>query len=255
MITVDNLSFSYVRKPVLHGVSFSLEPGRLAAVLGKNGAGKSTLFRCILGLLTGYQGSITVDSREVRELSARQIAHRVAYIPQTHYPSFNYSVLDMVLMGTAHRLSVFTAPGREQRTLAEQSLDTLGIASLAPRSYTHLSGGEQQLVLIARALAQGSPILLMDEPTASLDYGNQLLVMKRVRELAERGYTILMSSHNPQHVLTFAHQVIALKDGSVLQSGGPDLVMDEALMEALYGVRTSFVETAGGKVIVPKWEE
>lgn len=255
MIEVSNLSFSYGKKSVLDSVSFSLEPGKLTAVLGKNGAGKSTLFRCILGLLTGYAGSIKVEGREVKGLSVQQLAHRVAYIPQTHYPSFNYSVQDMVLMGTAHRLSPFSAPKAEQEEDARQALELLDISHLALRSYTHLSGGEQQLVLIARALAQGCPMLLMDEPTASLDYGNQLLVMKQVRELASRGYTILMSSHNPQHVLSFAHQVIALKDGAVLCSDQPEQVMDAKLMDALYGVSTAFISTEKGKVIVPQWEE
>ena len=168
-LQVEGLSFAYGAHEVLRDVTFSALDGQLLSVLGPNGVGKSTLFRCVLGLLEGYGGTISIDGTDTRPLSAREIAHRIAYIPQTHYPAFNYSVFDMVLMGTTHSMGAFAAPGAKQRRAAETALRRMEILHLAERSYMRLSGGEQQMVLIARALAQEAKILLMDEPTSALD--------------------------------------------------------------------------------------
>ena len=169
-VQADGLTFAYGAHEVLRGVTFAAEGGRLLSVLGPNGVGKSTLFGCLLGLLPGYGGRILFDGADARRMGPRQIARRAAYIPQTHYPAFNYAVFDMVLMGTTHTLGAFASPGAAQRAAAQAALERMGVAHLAGRSFARLSGGEQQLVLIARALAQRSPVLLMDEPTASLDY-------------------------------------------------------------------------------------
>lgn len=248
-LEVSNLSFSYGKAPLLQQLSFSLGEGELIALLGPNGAGKTTLFRCILGLNEGYTGSITVEGSEVRSLTPRQLSHRIAYIPQIHYPAFQYSVLEMVLMGTTHRLSVVSAPGKRENLDAMQALDTLGIAHLAQRDYGRLSGGEQQMVLIARALVQQTKLLLMDEPTASLDYGNQLRVLSAVRRLARDGYTILLSTHNPQHALSYADRVLALAGGTLAADGPARKVISPALLKTLYGVDVEF--SPDGRYILP----
>ncbi len=235
-IDVKGLSFSYGARSVLADVSFSVARGRLLSVLGPNGVGKSTLFRCILGLLRGYTGDILVDGADVKGLGARELARRVAYIPQSSYPAFSYTVHDMVLMGTSSRSQLFSPPGKSQEAAAAQSLERLGIAHLAGRAYTQLSGGERQLVLIARALAQQSPVLLMDEPTANLDYGNQLRVLSQIRNLAEEGYTILQSTHNPEQAYLFSHEILAMQQGRVLSYGPPQEVLNAALIRDLYGV-------------------
>ena len=162
MLDIRDLRFSYGDRPVLQGVSLRLGVGELVFLLGANGAGKSTLFRCVLGLLPGYEGTVALRSGDTRRLSARALAREIAYIPQNHHPTFSYPVLDMVLMGTHHRLSPFSNPGPKEEAIALEALGQVGIRDLAQRDFQHLSGGEQQLVLIARALAQQARILLMD---------------------------------------------------------------------------------------------
>lgn len=249
-IEVRHLSFSYGDRQVLRDVSFSVGRGQLLSVLGPNGVGKSTLFRCILGLLRGYQGEIAVDGTPVSSLGARELARKVAYIPQSNYPAFQYSVFDMVLMGTTAQIKGFSTPGPRQEAAAREALERLDIGHLADRSYTRLSGGERQLVLIARALAQQSPVLLMDEPTANLDYGNQLRVLTKVRALADAGYTVIQSTHNPEQSYLFSHQILAMKDGQVIAHGAPGEVLDEALIQSLYGIDAEVVPLRDGRMRV-----
>ena len=252
-LSVRDLTFAYRKTPVLDHVGFDAEPGELLAVLGPNGVGKTTLFRCVFGEQKRYTGSIELDGTDVRMLSPRELAHRIAYIPQTHAPAFRFSVLDTVLMGTTHMLSTFALPGKAQERAAMDALERIGIAKLTDRSFDTLSGGEQQLCYVARALAQQARILLMDEPTASLDYGNQWNVLSAVKSLAAEGYTVLLSTHDPQHALRFADRVLALKDGCTAAFGSTEKVLTPQLLETLYGTRTTLCQTPGGPVIVPDW--
>ena len=252
-LTVENLSFAYGKgDPVLRDVSFTADGGDFLSVLGANGAGKSTLFRCLLGGLEGYTGTISLDGRDVRTLSRRELAAHIAYIPQIHRPTFGYAVLDVTLMGLTRFLSPFRSPSRELEAQALAALERMGVAHLARRSFATLSGGEQQLVLIARALCQRSDVLLMDEPTSSLDYGNQLRVLQRVSELAGQGYTVILSTHDPQHALRFSRRVLALRDGRVAAFGDTRDVLTETLLRRLYGVDAALLDTAHGPVVVPK---
>lgn len=250
-IEVRDLSFAYCTREVLRHISFAADDGRLLAVLGPNGVGKTTLFRCILGLQHRYGGSILIDGEDARAMTARELAHRVAYIPQTHGQAFSYMVLDMVLMGTTHQLSPMSVPKRRELETAQAALERLGISHLSEKNFSHLSGGEQQLVLIARALAQQTKTLLMDEPTASLDYGNQALVLRQVRALADDGYAVLISTHNPQHALWYADAALALLDGETAAFGPPEDVMDAELIRRLYGVEAEMVQTEHGTLLSP----
>lgn len=250
-IEVRELSFAYCTREVLRDISFSAENGRLLAVLGPNGVGKTTLFRCILGLQPHYGGSIRIDGEDARQLSERELAHRVAYIPQTHGIAFSYSVLDMVLMGTTHSISTMSVPKQREIDAATFALERLGIRFLAEKNFSHLSGGEQQLVLIARALAQNAKTLLMDEPTASLDYGNQSLVLRQVRLLADEGFTVLLSTHNPQHAIWYADSALALCQGKVEAFGPAKSVVNAALVRRLYGVDVTLIDTEQGPLISP----
>lgn len=249
-LCVERLSFSYRKKKVLEEISFEQREHSLLCLLGPNGVGKSTLFQCILGLLSGYSGQILIRGRDARTYSSSELARQVAYVPQSHAPSFDYTVMDMVLMGTSSRFSVLSIPGRKEREVAEQALDKIGIAELRDRSFKRLSGGERQLVLIARALAQQARILIMDEPTANLDFGNQLRVLRSVKELTRSGYTIFQSTHNPDQALLFADTVLALHNGRVLAFGEPRKVLHEELLRRLYGVEVCLEQLYNGKVSV-----
>ena len=257
-IDVERLSFSYGAHPVLRDVSFRAEPGQLVAVLGPNGAGKSTLFRCMLGFLPHYQGSISLCGRDVRHLPRRELAHLAAYIPQSSQPLFDYTVRDTVLMGAAGGLEPLRQPGRQQLETAQRMMELVGIPAkrkveyphqfsggmkqlvgispLADRGIRRISGGERQLTLIARALAQQARILLMDEPAANLDYGNQFRLLQQVRRLTEQGYTVLLSTHNPEHALRFATHVLALHGGTVAACGPVEEMLTEELLHTLYRI-------------------
>ena len=247
MISVKDLSFSYGPHEVLKEITFDAVPGELLCVLGHNGAGKSTLFKCMLGILKGYSGSVTIDGSDIPTMKASEKASKVAYIPQAANPAFTYSVLDMVLMGTTPQLKGRFTPGSEEKDIAIQAIRKLGIEDLAARSYTKISGGEQQLVLIARALAQGAKILIMDEPTSSLDYGNQMRVQKQLAALRSDGYTIIQSSHNPEQTYAFADRVICIRDGRVHKSGRPEEVLDDKLIRELYNIDVDMITSEDHK--------
>jgi len=235
-LNVQDLRFSYGDHHVLKGCSFKAEAGDLVAVQGPNGVGKSTLFQCMLGLLHGYEGTITCGGDDIKKLSRHEIAKRIAYIPQSTAPVFDYTVEETVMMGAAAQLGLFAQPGKKHRAEARRLLASLGIERLADRSFARLSGGERQLVLIARALMQKAKILIMDEPTANLDFGNQHFVMRKVRELTREGYLILFSTHNPDQSFLYANKVLAIKDGSVKAFGHPEEVLSSEMLSELYNM-------------------
>jgi iron complex transport system ATP-binding protein len=237
VLEVKNLSFAYGPHQVLKDVSFTMKGGELLGMLGPNGAGKSTLFRCILGLEKVHTGLVLLEDGNIETKSPAELARKIAYVPQIHYPSFNYSVLDMVLMGTAAQGKEWALPNVRQKRHAEEALERLGMASFGNRGFRQLSGGEQQLVLIARALAQQARLLIMDEPTANLDYGNQIRVLLRVKDLSREGYSIILSTHNPDHAFLFADRVLALHNNHIAASGTPAEVLTEELIHTLYGIR------------------
>lgn len=240
-IQVNNLSFSYGQKNVLRDICFSAEKGEFLSILGPNGAGKSTLFRCILGLLPGYSGEVLVNERNIKGFSAREASRQIAYIPQKSHCVFQYNVLDIVLMGRSNRTSVFGNPGKEDEQACLKALEKVGICALKDRCFHKLSGGEQQLVLIARALAQDAPILLLDEPTANLDFGNQILVLEQAKKLAQEGYTVIQTTHHPEQSYLYSDRILALRNGRILALGKPTEVLNDVIMEQLYNVSVDVI--------------
>lgn len=253
-IEVQNLNFSYGQRQILFDISFTAEKGEFLSILGPNGVGKSTLFRCVLGLLTGYTGKVLVDGRDARTLSVRESARHIAYIPQSSAPTFNYSVFDIVLMGRTSGLSTFRTPKAADREKCHWALEKVGISHLENRCYHRLSGGERQLVLIARALAQDAPVLMLDEPTANLDFGNQVRVLAQARELAREGYTVIQTTHNPEQSYLYSDKILALQHGRVLTLGDPGAVLTEQTMKTLYGVDVEVLSLYEdrARVCVPK---
>jgi iron complex transport system ATP-binding protein len=251
-LSATDLCVGYGRRRVAAGVSIELNTGDVFCLLGPNGCGKTTVFRTLLGLIPPLSGTVRLDSRRLEQLSRREVARRIAYVPQAHTPAFPYTVEEVVLMGRAAHLGVFSRPGRADRRLAESALAQLGIGSLAGADYSLLSGGQRQLVLIARALAGEAAFMIMDEPAASLDYGNQSLVLDRIRSLAAGGVGILLSSHDPGQVLAVGDRAALMRDGAVLRQGPVDEVMDAATLSAVYGMAVDVIVLPDGrKVCLP----
>ena len=239
---VKNLYFKYKEEAVLEDISFSLGRGTLLTILGENGAGKSTLFKAILGFLTPDKGDILVDGKSLNRVDFKERARKIAYIPQSHNPTFNHSVVNVVEMSSNVRLSSFGRPKDDEREKAYGILKSLGIAELSNKGYKEISGGERQLVLIARAIMQEASILVMDEPTANLDFGNQIRVMEVCRELVGRGYSIIQSSHNPQHSIKYSDEILLLYNRRVLAKGEPLSVLTGENLKKIYKMDLEILE-------------
>ena len=235
---VKDLTFSYERsgRKVLDGANLQLREGEILCILGPNGAGKTTLLNCMAGLLQPEHGSITLCGRELHEMSEREIARLIGYVPQVHTPAFDYRVLDFVLMGRTPQMGMFARPKKEDEWFALQALESMGIGHLAEKSYQNISGGERQQVLIARAIAQQPKAVLFDEPTAHLDYGNQQRVLQRVKQMAAEGFSVIITTHNPDHALLLGDQAaIVGRDGKIIQGASREIITEENLRE-IYGV-------------------
>ena len=246
MLKAERLAFGFPGRTVGEGIDFALAPGEVLCLLGPNGGGKTTLIRTLLGLLATHAGMIRLNERALQEHSRKEIAQLIGYVPQAHAGAFAYSVNDMVLMGRTAHMGLFASPSAADRDAAGRAIETLGIAHLAGRPFTEISGGERQLALVARALAQEPRVLVMDEPTSSLDFGNQVRVLGRVRRLAAQGIAVLMSSHQPDHALQCADRALLLGEGRAIALGAPRDVVNPESLKRLYGVDVRIVETTGG---------
>ena len=249
-IDVERVSFSYGSHVVLRDLTFHIPDNTLVNVLGPNGVGKSTLFRCILCLNGNWTGSIRVNGHDLRALSVRDRAREIAYIPQSHAPVYNYEVIDVVLMSAGGNIGLFGTPKRRHLDRAWEALERVGIAHLGHRPYTQISGGEQQLVLIARAIAQDARTIIMDEPTSALDYGNTVRVLSCVRQLAREGMSIVQSTHQPDQAFLYSDKTLVIADGRVLAFGDPKDVITKELVSAIYGVDVEVNSLYGDKVRV-----
>ena len=254
-LATEDLSYGYPGHVVGRHVSFSIGAGEVLCVLGRNGEGKSTLFKTILGLVPACAGAVRVDGGLTTGWSARRRALTFGYVPQTGGGGFPFTVAELVLMGrTAHR-GPFSAPSITDRRAADEAIQTLGIAHLAQREWVRVSGGERQLALVARALAQEPRILVLDEPTASLDFGNQVRVLDAIRSVAEsHGLTVLLSTHHPEQAFACADRVAVLAGGELMQIGPPAEVITSETLRACYAVEVTVLPVADDRyrVCVPR---
>lgn len=257
ILDIESISFRYPGKAlrdVFTDISLSLEKGSVFCLLGPNGSGKSTFLKCLVSLLQPHQGRIMVDGTDIQKVSAPRLAAKIGFVPQSLVSAFPFSVADIVVMGRASRISVISSPTEKDRRKARAAMERIGISHLSDRPCNRLSGGEWQLVLIARALTQSPDILILDEPTSHLDMGNQIRILEVVDSLSKEGITIIMASHFPDHAFLNADRVGILKHGRMDIHGRPDHVLSEKVLADTYGIRIRVIEVLEGinrKICVP----
>jgi iron complex transport system ATP-binding protein len=241
-----DLSIGYSERTVGRALDVGLAQGEVLALLGPNGSGKTTLLKTLLGILPPLGGEALIDERPIASYSAPERARRIAYVPQSHVPTFGFTVETVVLMGRTAHGNLFSAPSAADRLVAARTLERFGIAALATRPYTMISGGERQLVLLARALAQEPRFIVLDEPTASLDFGNQGKVLREMRALASAGHGVLFTTHDPNHALRAADRAFLMRDGQRLAEGKVRDVLTRPQLENLYGAPVEMLTDAAG---------
>ena len=254
ILTVTDGAFSYDgERMIFENISLAIKKQECLCILGPNGTGKSTLIKCLVGLMPLHTGNILLNGRDIGALTRADIAKQIAYVPQGHQVVFPFPVQEYVLMGRSPHLSVFSSPGEEDRRIAQEAIDTVGIGHLAHRPVSEISGGELQLVLIARALAQQPAVMILDEPTSHLDFGNQVRVLRLIEKLAADGIGVIMSSHFPDHSFIIPQRVAIMKDQRFIAVGDADEVVTPAFLQQAYGidVTVTHVEEVGRRICVP----
>jgi iron complex transport system ATP-binding protein len=257
-IRIDRVCMSYGSSKILDAVSLTIRKGSVVTMVGPNGCGKTTLLKIINNLIRPDQGRVFVEGMEVNAMPAHRLARIMGYVPQGHRISFPFKVRDVVITGRMPYIPVFSSPKRVDLEKSEQALDLMGIGNLADQPYTQISGGERQLVMIARAMAQQPSVLLLDEPTSYLDFRNQILTLKMIKEISRsQGVTVVMTLHDPNHALMFSDEVVLLRKlnggrgGNVIAFGCPHEVITPQNIQAAYGVEVEIVVVKGRKLLLP----
>lgn len=252
MLQVNDLYFNYGKKPVFEGVSFEVDEGELCGLFGPNGCGKTTLFKCCLKFLKYHHGSVVMNGIDITDHRIENMAKLVAYVPQEHKPPFPYLVKEVVLMGrTPHLRGVFGI-SRKDKERALNALEVLEIGHLADQPYNQLSGGQRQMVLMARAIAQDTKIMFLDEPTSALDFSNQIRIWEIMRLVAGEGVTILACSHDPNHVSWFCNKVVVMNKNGIVAEGAPHNVITEAVLDEIYGGMCSVRSVGSTRMVMPR---
>jgi iron complex transport system ATP-binding protein len=246
LLSLQQGSFSYGDKEVLSGVSLDVMKGEVLCILGANGCGKTTLLRCLNGSLRLNKGHVYLGGRDIHTMSVVDVARYIGFVFQEHSAPFPFSVLEVARMGRTPYLGFFESPSAKDTLVAEQALDMVGMIHYRDKPYTQISGGERQLVLIARTLTQEPEIVLLDEPTSHLDFKNQTLVLRMINRLAESGMTVIMTSHLPNHALLYSSKVALMNMGSFMAIGSPETIVNEENLKAVYSMDVKILEVAAG---------
>jgi len=249
-IEVQNLSFRYDETPILADLSFEIPERKFTVLLGKNGSGKSTLLRILTGLLAFREGTVRIMDRDLKALSSGQRARIIGYLPQQHHSVFPFSVEDVVLTGRASYVTL--VPKKEDEEKVTRALERVGILHLRERPFTELSGGEQQMVRIARVLAQESRIITLDEPTSHLDFVNQSKLLGLVRELVDAQLTVLAVLHDPNSAFLYGDNFIFLKDGKIEELDASESPWDRRVLERIYDTDMDTVPYGDRAIVVPR---
>jgi len=253
ILEVNNLSFNYYNsRQIFHDVSFSVNKGEILSILGANGAGKTTLLNCLSNLATPSSGEILFNKQSMAKMGIRDVARIIGYVPQLHTPTYAFNVLEFTVMGRTPYIGAFSTPSAKDYQIAENALERMKLSHLRDKIYTEISGGERQQVTIARALAQQPQLILLDEPTAHLDYGNQYRVVHMIRELAAEGYGVIMTTHNPDHATILNDKVAILDREGKINVGVAAEALNAETLSRLYGlsIKTVYDEDAKRNVCI-----
>lgn len=254
ILEIEEISYSYPssKHRVFQNVSFCLDYGHVLTILGQNGSGKSTLLNCIVRLLTPQSGKILVNGKRIQELSPKIIAKNIGYVQQNINPTFGFTVRDFVTMGCTPYLSMFQRPSKKHYQMADEAINKMNISHIAQKSYTEISGGERQQACIARVIVQNPKVILFDEPTAHLDFGNQIKVIQMISRLAEQGYAIVMTTHNPEHAILLDDMVGILGNNGHITVGPCNQIVTEGTLKQVYStdLRLIYIEEMERNVCV-----
>ena len=253
ILEILGAEFSYNGKDkIFEDINFTLEEKDVLCILGPNGTGKSTLIKCINGLLNLDKGHILFKDNDIKTMHKAELAKIMGYVPQTHRSTFAFSVLDVVLLGRAPHLGLTDSPGEKDIKIARKSMKDLGILHLEDKPYTEISGGEIQLVILARVLTQQPQMLLLDEPTSHLDFGNQIRTLNIIKKISKSGLSVIMTSHYPDHAFISSNKVAILNEGKLMAIGNPEEVITEKNMSETYGIDVKILNVENHrKAVIP----
>lgn len=253
ILEVKDAAFSYEdTRNIFEDINLTVNKSDVVCILGPNGCGKTTLIKCLNKIHQLKEGTVYINGEDIKHIEQREIARNIGYIPQGHIPTFAFTVFDIVLMGRTPHLDFFESLGEKDYKIAENALKKFGLSELRDQPYTTLSGGEQQLAFFARVIAQEPHILILDEPTSHLDFGNQLKTLDIISKLAADGLSVIMTSHFPDHAFISSNKVAIMKDRNFMAIGRPEKVITENNMEKAYGIHVEIVDMGyNRKICVP----